>query len=588
MSAVETEERRLGRYDLIAPLGQGGMANVYLAVVAGPASFNKLLVLKALRPDLPPELVQMFLNEARLLARFNHPNIVQAYEVSESAERYFIALEYLDGQPLHKVKLKLNGAFPLAEELRVLAEVARGLHYVHELKDFDGSPLHVVHRDVSPHNVFLTYDGRVKLLDFGISKTASAAHFTLAGQIKGHLGYLAPEQARGDAVDRRADIFALGVMVWEAVTRRSFSGGVAMADAARLHQRLIGGEPDVLEIRSDVPEPLVALIRRSLRVDPGLRPRTALEFATTLESFLEAQGWAASARSLSQHLSGPFAEERAKLSARIQERLKRLHQGSDESLSSSPLETPHALIVPARPTTVQVAAPSSQPATSLVVTAGSLPPAPRVRFRRSDLAKLAVGGVVVLLAAILAGRDARPSPPPAPPPAPTRVALPTPAPLAPQGSAPVVSVAPAQPQRAGPAKELVTIDVQVSPPDAVVELDGAALPILPFHAELRRDARIHQLEAKADGYETKRIVLPFDQDRDLRVVLDRKAQSQEVVMEKRPREEARHGEPRASAPSTPSTTDAKAERPAAGEPGSSLVSRRRSGLRLDKANPYAD
>src|SRR3954451_1865397 len=152
-----------GKYRLIASLGQGGMANVYLAVVLGPAGFNKLLVVKALREDVlgnSEEFVHMFLDEARLSARLNHPNIVQTYEIGESDGRFFIAMEYLEGQPLRVAQRKLGPiGLPLEEELRIVAETARGLHYAHELKGLNGESLEVVHRDVSPQNVFLTYEG---------------------------------------------------------------------------------------------------------------------------------------------------------------------------------------------------------------------------------------------------------------------------------------------------------------------------------------------------------------------------------------------------------------------------------------------
>src|SRR5215472_7080887 len=194
------ERPRLGRYELIAILGHGGMADVYLAVSRGPAGFNKLIVIKRLRPDLAadPSFRDMFLDEARLAARLNHPNVVSTFEVGEEGSSIYLAMEYLEGQPLNLVVREASKKHvSLPEELyaRILADALMGLHYAHKLADYDGSPLRVVHRDVSPHNIFVTYDGQVKMLDFGIAKAESKATQTEVGVLKGKVAYMAPEQA---------------------------------------------------------------------------------------------------------------------------------------------------------------------------------------------------------------------------------------------------------------------------------------------------------------------------------------------------------------------------------------------------------
>ena len=215
------------------------MAKVYLGLMAGPAGFNKLLVIKVLNRDDAnagsEDNVQLFWDEARLAARVIHPNIVHTYEVGEVDGRYFLAMEYLDGQSYRTLQGRMVRS-PLGpcEELRIISETARGLHYSHDLKDFKGEPLGVVHRDVSPQNVFITYDGQVKLLDFGIAKTYDAGHKTQVGVIKGKLDYIAPEQLSGDDVDHRADIFALGIMLWEAVTGQRFAGGRKIAEVSKI------------------------------------------------------------------------------------------------------------------------------------------------------------------------------------------------------------------------------------------------------------------------------------------------------------------------------------------------------------------
>jgi len=209
----------LGKYRLIAELGHGGMAEVFLAVAQGPAGFNKLTVIKQIRPQLAddPEFLSMFLDEARLAARLNHPQIVQTNEVGHEANRYFIAMEYLEGQPLNRVVNRVGRErFPLAMHIGLLADTLAGLHYAHDLTDYDGTPLEVVHRDVTPHNIFITYEGQVKVVDFGIAKAMNSSSETKTGVLKGKVAYMAPEQARGEKVDRRADVFSVGVMLWEA------------------------------------------------------------------------------------------------------------------------------------------------------------------------------------------------------------------------------------------------------------------------------------------------------------------------------------------------------------------------------------
>ena len=213
-----------GRYRLIAELGRGGMATVFLAVTEGAMgiNFNKLVVLKRLREHVAddPEFVTMLMDEARIAARLNHPNVVQTLEVDKAEGEPFLAMEYLDGQPLHRILSRDRATFPLAMFLAVLADVLSGLHHAHELADFDGTPLNIVHRDVTPHNVFVTYNGQVKVVDFGIAKAEGRASETKHGVVKGKVSYMAPEQARSGMLDRRTDVFAVGVMLFEACTRR--------------------------------------------------------------------------------------------------------------------------------------------------------------------------------------------------------------------------------------------------------------------------------------------------------------------------------------------------------------------------------
>jgi len=278
-----------GKYNLIGKLGHGGMAEVYLAYVAGPAGFKKLVVIKRLHQHLEeePGFLDMFLDEARLAARLNHPNVVQTHEVGEVDASHFIAMEYLEGQGLDRIRrycTRNSISFPAHLSARVASQALEGLHYAHELKDFDSTPLDVVHRDVSPQNVFVTYEGLVKLLDFGIAKAATHVVETRTGVVKGKFAYIAPEQARGRPIDRRADLWSMGVVLWETLAgRRLFKGS---NDLATLSETLMGNIPSLEGVAPDVPEPLLRIVRKSLPRDRDQRYQDALEMKRALEAYL--------------------------------------------------------------------------------------------------------------------------------------------------------------------------------------------------------------------------------------------------------------------------------------------------------------
>src|SRR5262245_22043168 len=211
------------KYRLLAELGHGGMADVYLAVTQGMQDFTKLAVVKRLRSHLAEDsdFLAMFMQEARIAARLNHPNVVHTFDVGHDGQFHFMAMEFLEGHPYSAI---LNRAgrehLDLALQIRILIDVLEGLHYAHELCDFDGKPLGLVHRDISPQNVFVTYDGQVKVLDFGIAKALDSAVETRTGVVKGKLSYMSPQQALANTIDRRADLYSVGVLLWEAVAQR--------------------------------------------------------------------------------------------------------------------------------------------------------------------------------------------------------------------------------------------------------------------------------------------------------------------------------------------------------------------------------
>ncbi|MEA2696845.1 MAG: eukaryotic-like serine/threonine-protein kinase, partial [Myxococcales bacterium] len=214
------DNAQLGRYELLARLAVGGMAEIYLARAQGMSGFEKLLVLKRILPQhaLDPELLRMFLDEARLSATLTHPHITQVYDIGTQGDTPFFTMEYVHGANLREI-LNAQAAvaggdrvLPDAHAVSIIAAAAAGLHYAHERRGADGQPLQIVHRDVSPSNVLVTYDGAVKVADFGIAKWTSQRTQTQAGALKGKFAYMSPEQCRSQPVDRRSDVFALGTL----------------------------------------------------------------------------------------------------------------------------------------------------------------------------------------------------------------------------------------------------------------------------------------------------------------------------------------------------------------------------------------
>jgi serine/threonine protein kinase/ABC-type branched-subunit amino acid transport system substrate-binding protein len=312
-----------GKYRPFAIIGQGGMAEVFLAVARGPMGFNKIVVVKRLREHLAKEdaaMVRMFVDEAKLAARLTHTNIVQTYEIGEEHGNFFIIMEFLDGQSLRGLGVALDAArqkLPLPIALRILHDLLSGLHYAHEFTDYGGQPVGIVHRDVTPHNVFLTYEGVTKVLDFGIAKAALNTAQTGTGVVKGKVGYLSPEQAGGDVVDRRSDIFSAGIVLWELVTGR------------RLYPTDLGSFPKVVaeepplpsSVAPEVDPELDAITQRALRLPAADRYETAEAMRAALQQYAESHGGMATVAETGQFASMLFASERADVRARIEAEL---------------------------------------------------------------------------------------------------------------------------------------------------------------------------------------------------------------------------------------------------------------------------
>ncbi|WP_342380152.1 protein kinase [Myxococcus stipitatus] len=305
--------RPYGPYVLVRKLAEGGMAEIFLAKLLGADGFERNVVIKRMLPHLSniPDFVEMFRDEARLAAKLAHPNIIQIQELGFTEGCYYICMEYLAGEDF-STTLRLAGRrrqyLPYPIVLRVLIDSARGLHYAHEFSNESGQPLNVVHRDISPSNLYLTYQGQVKVLDFGIAKAESRLVNTRTGVVKGKYMYMAPEQARGQEVDRRADIFALGVSLYEALTHvRPFS---RENDLAVLNALLHNEFKRPRELRADLPEALEAIVLKAMAPFANDRYATAEAFAQDLEAFLGEHYSGSGTQQLGPFLRSHFGDER--------------------------------------------------------------------------------------------------------------------------------------------------------------------------------------------------------------------------------------------------------------------------------------
>jgi serine/threonine protein kinase len=306
---------QFGRYRFVDRLAVGGMAEVFVAVAHGDEGFEKPVVIKRLLPQLAafPRFLQMFLDEARIMLSLQHGNIVQILDMGRMEGLPFLTLEYVDGKDLRTVlgRLKESGqSLPHGLAAHIACEVCRGLDYAHRKTDDDGQPLHIVHRDVNPANIFLSHEGEVKVGDFGLAKARDNLDHSEAGIIKGKLAYLAPEQAEGQAFDHRADIFALGTTLYEiACGRRPFEGPNDVDVVMQIREaRVVRPSELVAGFNRD----LEAVILKAMEKDPARRYQTASHMREELTQFLQRIPSPPGDRELAAYLNGLFPERRSK------------------------------------------------------------------------------------------------------------------------------------------------------------------------------------------------------------------------------------------------------------------------------------
>ncbi len=312
--------RRLGRYEVVGRVASGGMAEILLARVCGPHGFVRVVVLKRILPHLSArtDFRDMFLDEARIVSGIHHENVVHVHELGDHDDELFLVMEYLRGESatgLLRRMLHLDRTVPCALAAYAVAEACTGLNAAHKLCDADGQLLGLVHRDVSPHNVFITYDGGVKLLDFGIAHAAGRSTDTAAGQVKGKFGYMSPEQCRGKPLDRRSDIFTLGIVLYEMSTsRRLFQRA---SDLAIMRAICAEPIPPPSAVVDDYPSALERIVMRALSRSRDDRYSTAGEMAAELREAVRSMSTADPRETLATLMQDVFEERVAQKEAAV-------------------------------------------------------------------------------------------------------------------------------------------------------------------------------------------------------------------------------------------------------------------------------
>ncbi len=309
---------KFGRYYLLRHIATGGMAEIYLSKQIGLEGFEKLLVVKKILNQYleNEEFITMFLDEARLAAKLDHPNIVRIYDLGKQDRNYYIAMEYIPGEDLRTILRKVSKQSKLVPQqhtLHIISSVCEALDYAHKKKDATGKPLGIIHRDISPQNVMVSYEGNVKLLDFGIAKATTQSNETEAGVLKGKYAYMSPEQAKGQKLDNRSDIFSVGILLFEMLTNHRLFKTASQLDTLK---KLVYEEiPSPKEFNADISDELEAIVMKALAKDVDKRYSSAREFQHDIEDYLAKNRIVASTTRVSEFMQETFKEEIVNLQA---------------------------------------------------------------------------------------------------------------------------------------------------------------------------------------------------------------------------------------------------------------------------------
>ena len=302
---------RFGKYLLLNKIATGGMAELYLAKITGVKGFEKLIAIKKILPHLAVQdkLIGTFIDEAKLAAYLHHPNIVQIYDFGSIEGAYFIAMEYLSGKDLwiiNEQAKRKNLPLSIEHDLYITSRICSALDYAHTLQDFHGNSLNIIHRDIGPQNIFLTYDGQIKIIDFGIAKAATQNTTTQEGSLKGKISYMSPEQARGDTIDHRSDIFSIGIVLYELVTgRKMYDGDTVQAYSKAREARFEPAE----KIRKDLHPGISKILDRALAKEPAQRYKSADQMRVHIDALSLALSFRTGDRSLARYMMQLFSDE---------------------------------------------------------------------------------------------------------------------------------------------------------------------------------------------------------------------------------------------------------------------------------------
>jgi eukaryotic-like serine/threonine-protein kinase len=472
-------QQRLDRYELVAELASGGMATVFLGRILGAGGFQRFVAIKRLHPHLASEqeFVEMFLDEARLAASIHHPNVVPILEVGTSDRGYYLVMEYIEGDTLARLLARAATSrqrIPIPIVIRIVLDTLAGLHAAHELKDDNDHHLNLVHRDVSPQNILVGINGTARITDFGVARAATRLSSTRSGQLKGKLAYMAPEQARGGQIDRRADLFAVGTVLWEVLADKRLFKGEGEADT--LNRVLFEPIPKLRDIDPEIEPVLEAVTMKSLDRDPEKRFPTASVFADELEKAARTCASIASVREVADYVQKVLGQDISQQREAVRAWLAQSEPSRTElddrdiivGVGGAQVATTSSSAVSIPPKTISPAQPSS----------GLLSEITRARRKRRDrilwggagVSVLIVGGILVGLprsdgteasstsgsssatpaASVHASSPPAPASTPPSPATPTVAAVPPPTAVAtPPSSAPVAE-APAPPAPAPP------------------------------------------------------------------------------------------------------------------------------------------
>ena len=467
------------KYKVLERLAVGGMAELFLAELESLHGFRKKVVIKKLLPQYASDenFIQMFLDEARLVARLNHPSIVQGFDIGQGDDGVFFTMEYVDGftvSDILRLCAKRKRLLKVEEVLAIAIPVAEALEHAHGFCEEDGSPMELIHRDVSPSNIIVTTKGRVKLLDFGVAKSNSQICLTVGNSIKGKFGYMAPEQTRGLDLDKRCDIFSFGVVLWELLAgKRLFPGGV---DAAVLQKILQEDAPLPSSVRDSLPPALDAISAKALARDPDERYSDLREFLVDVASFEISMNTARTSRTLTALVEELYPNGRVAKPLTNEESVRlsmplvgtnATAQPSGDDFSLEPTSSINKAIAESAETNPQ--APSSDA------------PMPASRNTYLIVAICVLAAAVLLLLLFRGGSDTAPQ----------------------HAASSAIDAGIAREPTANPGAPLydnLLVILEVEPASASIEIDGKFVGIGKYSEILSDDGATHSVRVFADGY----------------------------------------------------------------------------------------